>query len=204
MDPLPLLAFSLAAALSMATPGPTITTLIARVIARGPAGILPFCAGLVVGDVIWLGAAVFGLSLLAQAAQPAFAVLKSAGVGYLLFLAWRLWTAPCVPPDAHAKLPDGAGWRAFAGAVLLNLGNPKVMVFYTALAPAVIDLKHVTAGGFAALAGVLVAVFSGVLAGYVVLAARARRLVRDARAVRRVHRASGVAMAGAAVAVATR
>lgn len=203
MDPLALLAFALAMGLSMAAPGPTIAALLARVIARGTPGILPFCAGLVVGDVLWLGAAVFGLSVLAQTAQPVFAALKWAGVAYLLFLAWKLWTAPAAAPE-DAPLPQGEGWRAFGGAVLLNLGNPKVMVFYTALAPAVIDMAHVTLLGFAELALVLVVVFSGVLAAYVLLASRARRLVRDARAVRRVQRASGVAMGGAAIAVATR
>lgn len=187
----------------MATPGPTITALLARVIARGVPGILPFCAGLVVGDVIWLGAAVFGLSVLAQTAQPVFAALKWAGVGSLLFLAWRLWTAPAVAPS-NAPLPAGEGGRAFLGAVLLNLGNPKVMVFYTALAPAVIDLTHVALLDFLELAAVLTLVFSAVLGGYVALAARARRLVRDVRAVRRINRASGVAMAGAAAVVATR
>lgn len=203
METLPLLAFALAMSLSMAIPGPTITTLLARIIARGTPGILPFCIGLVVGDVLWLGAAVFGLSVLAQTAQPVFAVLKWAGVAYLLFLAWKLWTAPAVAP-AEAQRPTGNGWRAFGGAVMLNLGNPKVMVFYTALAPAVIDLTQVTVLDFAGLAAILAAVFSAILAGYVLLASRARRLVRNARAVRRVNRAAGVTMAGAAAAVAAR
>ena len=65
-------------------------------------------------------------------------------------------------------------------------------------------MTHVTPGRFAVLGLTLVVVFSGVLALYVALAVRARGLVRDLRAVRRINRASGVAMAGAAAAVASR
>lgn len=205
MNALSLFAFALVMALSMATPGPTITALLARVIARGTPGIVPFCAGLVVGDVIWLTAAVLGLSLLAQTAQPIFAVLKWFGVAYLIYLAVKLWTAPAMAPaEALPLVARGDGLRSFLGAVLLNLGNPKVMVFYTAITPAVLDVSSVAPASFALLAGVLVAVFSGVLATYVLLAARARRLLRSARAVRRVNQACGVSMAGAAVAVAAR
>jgi threonine/homoserine/homoserine lactone efflux protein len=203
IDALSLAGFALAMAIAMATPGPAIAALLARVLGRGTAGVLPFCAGFILGDVLWLGIAVLGLSLVAEIAQPVFAAIKWAGVGYLLFVAWKLWTAPAVLP-ADAALPPGEGLRAFAGSLALTLGNPKVVVFYTALAPAVIDVTQVTAGGFALMALTLGLVFACVLAAYVLLAVRARRLLRDARMVRRANRACGATMAGAAVAIALR
>jgi threonine/homoserine/homoserine lactone efflux protein len=205
MDVLTLAGFAAALALSTASPGPTITTLVARVIARGRNGALPFCAGLILGDVIWLVAAVFGLSLLAEAAQPVLAVLKWAGVAFLLWLAWKAWTAPVVLPGQGAASPlRGEGARLAATGITLTLGNPKTMLFYTAITPALLDVGRVDAAGLGALAVVLVVVYAGVLAAYVAAALRARHLLRSTRAVRAVNRTAGVAMAGAAAAVATR
>lgn len=203
MDALTLLAFGAALALSTASPGPTITTLVARVLARGRPGAAAFCIGLILGDLVWLAAAVFGLSLVAEAAQPALAVLKWAGVGFLLWLAWKAWNAPAALP-AEMPAPAGEGARLALTGIALTLGNPKTMLFYTAITPAVLDLGRVDLPGFAALAAVLVVVYAAVLAGYVVTALKARHLLRSTRAVRRVNQAAGLAMAGAAATVATR
>ncbi len=204
MDALTLAGFAAALALSTASPGPTITALVARVLARGRAGAAAFCAGLILGDLVWLAAAVFGLSLLAEAAQPVLAVLKWAGVAFLLWLAWKAWMAPAVLPATGAPPPRGEGARLAATGITLTLGNPKTMLFYTAITPALIDLGQVGLADLAALGAVLVAVYAAVLFAYVVAALRARHLLRSPRAVRVVNRAAGAAMAGAAVAVATR
>lgn len=203
MDALTLAAFAGALALSTASPGPTITTLVARVLARGRPGAAAFCLGLVVGDLLWLAAAVFGLALLAEAAQPVLAVLKWAGVGFLLWLAWKAWTAPAVLPQDMPP-PRGDGARLALTGITLTLGNPKTMLFYTAITPALMDVGQVTMAGFLALGTVLVLVYAAVLAAYVAAALRARHLLRSTRAVRAVNRAAGAAMAGAAAAVATR
>jgi threonine/homoserine/homoserine lactone efflux protein len=203
MDALTLLAFAAALALSTASPGPTITTLVARVLARGRDGAGAFCLGLILGDLVWLAAAVFGLSLLAGAAQPVLSVLKWAGVAFLLWLAWKAWSAPAALP-ADVPAPRGEGARLALTGIALTLGNPKTMLFYTAITPAVLDLGQLDLAAFAALAAVLTLVYAAVLAGYVATALKARHLLRSTRAVRRVNQAAGVAMAGAAVAVATR
>jgi threonine/homoserine/homoserine lactone efflux protein len=86
----------------------------------------------------------------------------------------------------------------------VTLGNPKVIVFYLALLPNLVDLASLGAIGFAELVGVTLGVLAFVFAGYVLLAARARRLFTSPRAMRLVNRSAGTVMAGAAVAVATR
>ena len=198
------LTFALAVALATASPGPTIAALLARVLGRGSGGMPAFCAGLVVGDMIWLAVAVFGLALIAEAAQPVFVAVKYGGAAYLLWLAWRTWTAPVTVADGTQALPRGEGIRLFAGGLALALGNPKTMVFYLALAPALVDLTDLGWAAFAGLQATLGVVYGLVLFGYVHLAARARRLVRDSRALRLVNRVTGGVMAGAAVVVATR
>jgi threonine/homoserine/homoserine lactone efflux protein len=142
--------------------------------------------------------------VVAQTFHEVFIVIKYAGVAYLLYLAWKLWTAPVQAQDIGAAPPREHPLFLFMGGLAVSLGNPKVMVFYLALLPNLIDLGSVTLAGYAELVAVSVAVLTAVDGGYVLLAARARRLLRSARAMRMVNRGTGAVMAGAAAAIATR
>ncbi len=127
--------FSLfAASLTVASgsPGPSIAALVARVLTRGPRSVLPFLAAMWIGEAIWLACAVFGLAVIAQTFQTAFAALKIGGRRLSrCFLAWKMWTAPVAEAE---PLPDaGSGWRLFGAGLAVTLGNPKIMVFYLAL-----------------------------------------------------------------------
>ena len=197
-----LTAFAIVFAFAAASPGPAVAAVLARVIAKGSSGMVFFVLGLMLGDLIWLSAAVFGLAALAALFQPLFLVLKYLGAAYLLFLAWKLWHAPAIA--ASAEPVRGQGVRLFGGGLLLAMGNPKTMLFYLALLPTLIDLPSLNAVGFAELAAVVAVVFVAVFTAYVVLAVQARRVFTSPRAIRLVNRTSGVAMAGAAAAVAVR
>ena len=70
--------------------------------------------------------------------------------------------------------------------------------------PTVIDLTRLTLVDMAELAAIVAVVVSIVLAGYVLLAAHARRMFTSPRAVRTVNRTAGLAMAGAAALIVTR
>jgi threonine/homoserine/homoserine lactone efflux protein len=197
------LIFAAALFVAAASPGPATIALVARGLARGTSGAFAFMLGIAIGDVFWLCAAVLGLAVLAQTFGMVFLALKYAGAAYLLFLAWRLWTSP-TGPDA-AKLPEtDKSLRLFAAGLILMLGNPKVMVFYLALLPNLIDLGAITPVGFAELIVVTLVVVLCVDGTYVLTAARARLLFKSARALRWMNRCSGAMMAGAAAAVAAR
>jgi threonine/homoserine/homoserine lactone efflux protein len=186
-----------------ASPGPTVAALLARVLARGRRGILPFCLGLVAGDLLWLGAAVLGLGMVVTLFQPVFVALKYLGAAYLLFLAWKLWTSP-VAAVADIAPPRGEGARLFLGAIAVVSGNPKTMLFYFALLPTVLPLGRIAPADFAVLAAAVVVVYGAILVAYVLAADRARRAFTSVAARRRINRATGAVMAGAAVAVASR
>jgi threonine/homoserine/homoserine lactone efflux protein len=78
------------------------------------------------------------------------------------------------------------------------------MLFYLAVLPTVIDLTRLTVMDMLELAGIVALVVSAVLAGYVVLAAQARRMFTSAQAVRRLNRGAALAMAGAAATIVAR
>lgn len=198
-----LLIFAAVFGAAAAAPGPTVAALVARVLARGRGDILPFCLGLMAGDLLWLTAAVLGLGLVVALFQPFFVALKYLGAAYLLYLAWKMWTAP-VATEAAATPPRGEGPRLFLGAIAVVSGNPKTMLFYVALLPTVLPIGRISVADFALLAAAVVIVYGAILVCYVSAADRARRVFTSAIARRRINRATGVAMAGAAVTVASR
>jgi len=89
-----LLTFCAVYALAVAAPGPGVAAVIARGLAHGLKGTPAFIAGFMVGDLAWFGIAATGLAALAKTAATAFVVIKWIGVAYLLYLAWKLWSAP--------------------------------------------------------------------------------------------------------------
>jgi threonine/homoserine/homoserine lactone efflux protein len=204
MDLAGLVVFGTALLVAAASPGPGIAALVARVLGRGPRGAVAFSAGLAVGDVVWLACAVVGLAALAEAFHGLFLAIKYGGVAYLAYLAYRIWTAPVEARALAAETAREHPFRLFLAGLALTLGNPKVMVFYLALLPTILDLSRVTLWGFAELVGVTLSVLALVFAAYALAAARARRLFTSPKALRALNRATGAAMAGAAVAIAAR
>ena len=204
MDPAALLVFAGALFVAAASPGPGIAAIVARVLGRGMGGAFAFTAGVALGDVVWLTIAMLGLAAIAQTFHGVFLAIKYAGVCYLLYLAWKLWTQPVVAHEVAADAADIKPLRLFLAGLAVTMGNPKVMVFYLALLPSLIDLHGITLLGWLELSLVTLGVLACVFGGYVVLAARTRRLFTSPRAVRMVNRGTGAVMASAAVAIAAK
>lgn len=198
-----LLTFCAVYALTVASPGPGVAAVVARGLAHGMKGTPAFIAGFLVGDLVWFGIAATGLAALARTAATLFVAIKWAGVVYLLYLAWKLWTAPARRVAVQAG-DQAHGWRAFTGSMLLTLGNPKAILFFLALLPTVVDLATLNLLSIAEISLAICVVQPAVLIPYALLAAKARNLFTTPGAVRTLNRSSGVAMAGAAVVVATR
>jgi threonine/homoserine/homoserine lactone efflux protein len=191
--------------LAVASPGPGVAAIVARVLGRGTRGAPAFIAGFLVGDLIWFTLAATGLAMLAQAAYAVFVVVKFAGAAYLLYLAYKLWTAPpALMGDEAVAARRERPIQLFMGSFALTMGNPKTMVFFLAVLPTVVELKRLTVGGFFEIALVICCVLPAVLGSYAFFAGRARKHLTRPQSVRWVQRGTGVVMAGAAVAVATR
>jgi threonine/homoserine/homoserine lactone efflux protein len=204
MEPAGLLLFSSALFIAAASPGPGIAAIVARVLGRGLKETIPFSIGIALGDVVWLTFAILGLAALAQTFHEVFLVVKYAGAAYLLYLAYKLWTAPATAREVVAEEQAEHPARLLLGGLALTLGNPKTMVFYLALLPTFLDLTRITVLGYAELAFVTLAVLAVVFGGYIALATRARRLFTSPGAIRMLNRFTGTIMAGAAAAVAAR
>ena len=198
-----LLAFAATYFAVLVLPGPGVTALVARVISRGTYGCPAFIAGFVVGAIAWFTIAATGLAVLASTFAAIFVAIRYSAAAYLLYLAWKLWTAPVRPRASNQPSVNGRA-RLFLAGLAINLGNPKVIVFFLALLPTVVDLSTLTPLSFAELALIVITVASSVLTAYALAAARARRMFTSPRAIRLMNRGSGVVMAGAAATIATR
>lgn len=203
MEPTSLLIFAGALLVAAGSPGPSIAALVARVVSKGFRDVLPFLAAMWIGEAIWLSLAVFGLAFVAQSFHFAFVVVKWLGVAYLVYLAWKMWTAPVDAREGEMPLRDSP-IRLFAAGMAVTLGNPKIMMFYLALLPTIIDLASVTIVGWLELTLTMAAVLIAIDLCWVFAAAQARKVLRSRRAMRIANRVSATTMAGAAVAIAAR
>ena len=193
-----------ALAVAAAIPGPGVVALIARALGAGFRSSLFMALGLVVGDLVYLTAVILGLALLAQTFGTAFLVIKWIGVAYLAWLAFTFWRTGIRTRQVGADRSRDGAFASFLSGLLVTLGNPKVMVFYLAITPTIIDIASVTASDYGMLMVITAMVLLVVLVPYLVLAARARWFLATPRALKMLNRTAATFMAGAAAAIAFR
>lgn len=191
-----LLIFAAALFVAAGSPGPSIAALVARVISKGFRDVFPFLLAMWIGEGIWLSLAVFGLAVVAQTFHFAFVVVKWVGVAYLAYLAWKMWTAPVDAKEGEMPREDSAIKLFFAG-MAVTLGNPKIMMFYLALLPTIIDLASVSIVGWIELTATMAVVLIAIDVAWVLAASQARKLLKSKRAMKIANRISATTMAGA-------
>ena len=204
MDLASLTLFVTALLLASGTPGPGIATLVARVLGTGIGGAAPLAFGLAVGDIVWLSTGVWGLAALAQTFHGVFMLVKWVGIAYLFYLAWKMWNTSAAGRDVTADMRKESASALFLTGLAVCLGNPKVMAFYWALVPTLLDVTKVTVTGWLQLVVATFGVLTITFGGYILLADRARLLIKQGNAVRTVNRVAAVAIAGTAVWMAAR
>jgi len=198
-----LVAYSGALFIAAAIPGPGVTALVARALGSGFRETFFMGLGVILGDMIYLTAVVFGLALIAQTFTTIFLVVKFAGVLYLGYIAWKLWTAGLLPEDIKAKPSTNAAMSFFSG-LLVTLGNPKTMLFYVALVPTLIDIAAIGPRDYGLLLTATFLVLLTVLVPYMLLAARARLLLKQPKALKALNRVAASVLAGTAAYIAVR
>jgi threonine/homoserine/homoserine lactone efflux protein len=196
------LALAATLALAMAAPGPGVISVVARALAIGWRRNLPFISGMMLGDLTLLGLTLSGLAAIATRFATAFVIMKILGGLYLGYLGVRAWRAPATGFEAAAAVQP-SGWHAFASGLLLTVSNPKAILFYAAIFPALIDLPHLATADAARLALLTGGTLFSVMLGYSLACAKARRLFRSPKAIKTLNRGAGGVMVGAGIVVAS-
>ncbi len=127
-----------AALLLFVVPGPAVLYIVTRSLAQGRNAGLVSVAGIHVGSLVHIAAAILGLSALIAASTVAFTTVKWAGAAYLVYLGFRALRA-----DDEALRPgraDSATYRKiFLQGIVVNVLNPKTAVFFLACGPQFVD-----------------------------------------------------------------
>jgi len=196
MDLFTLLTFTIAYAIAVLVPGPGVAAVVARALGGGFKGAFPMVLGILAGDLMYFVFAVFGLAAVATYFGPVFTVVRWAGAAYLLYIAYKFWTAR---PGAEQMKPKNEGWlKTFLAGFSLTMGNPKTIVFYLAILPTVIPLDQMNILAFAELTFIVVVVLLIIGCGYALLASYARDFFKSPKALGRLNKTAGAMMATAA------
>ena len=204
-----LIAFFGVAVVLALTPGPDNIFVLLQSAQRGWRAGMAVVVGLCAGLVVHTAAVALGLAAVFAASAVAFTVLKFCGAAYLAYLAWQALRAPAavaseVPTNAPVAQAPSLG-RMVGRGVVMNLTNPKVLVFFLAFLPQFADparggvaLQLMVLGVVFMVATLLVfgaiACFSGVFGAL---------LQRSARAQTVLNRVAGLVFLGLAVRLVT-
>lgn len=200
-----LLAFTLAAFVLIVIPGPSVLFVISRALAYGRRTALLTVLGGAVGSFVSAVAIAIGVGTLIQTSAIAFAILKYAGAGYLIYLGirairhrGRLWAA------MEQKVEPVSSRRTLLEGFVVSVTNPKSMVFFVAVLPQFVDPSAGTASLQMILFGAvfaLIALGSDTVWGVAAGAVRAW-FARSKRRLEWVGGASGLTMMGLGVGIA--
>jgi threonine/homoserine/homoserine lactone efflux protein len=194
-------AFAAASTVLLVIPGPTILLVVSYALGQGWRAALPISVGVALGDFTAMTLSMLGIGALLAASATVFTLLKWAGAAYLVYLGIRLYRAGGAL-EAEPRT-DGASPAGMLGhAWLVTALNPKSITFFVAFLPQFLD-RHADLLPQVLVfeATFLVLAFANALT-WALVAARARSVVSNPRAIRIFNRAGGTALIGAGLATA--
>ena len=166
-----LLAFIPAALALNLTPGADMMLCLGQGLRGGPRAALAADFGISAGAMIHVTAAGLGLGAVVATSPWLFDAIRWLGVGYLLWLAFAALRGGTIRPTGGSVI---FARRAFREALLVNLSNPKVILFALAFVPQFVDPdagsilgQFLIFGAILSLGGLLINGFVGVFAGSV-------------------------------------
>ena len=147
-------AFFIASVLLAVAPGPDNLFVLTQSALHGKLSGIMVVSGLCTGLLVHTGAVALGVAVIFQASALAFTMLKLAGAGYLVYLAWGVFRAT---PERISMTggQDNSLGVLYRRGIIMNVTNPKVGVFFLAFLPQFIDPTHPQASLQVGLLGLL-------------------------------------------------
>jgi len=188
------------------TPGPANLFAVATGIERGRRAALLAVAGMNVATLVWFGAAALGLGTLVAAFPQVF---RWVAVGGALYVAWLGLSA--LMKSARPAAPVVAGQErihprrpAFVDGFLVQIANPKAVLFFTAVLPPFLDVNRPTAPQLALFALAVIAMDVVTMSAYGLGGAALARRMSQPRFARGFSIFVGVLLLSAAVLIVSR
>ena len=195
------LAFVAASSILLIIPGPTILLVVSYALGQGMRTAFPVAVGVALGDFTAMTLSMLGIGALLAASATVFTILKWIGAAYLIYLGVKLFRAGGTL-NAEPRTDAASAAKMVAHAWLVTALNPQSITFFVAFLPQFLDRQ----GDFWTQmlifeATFLVLAFANAF-GYALVAARARALFRNPRAISTFNRAGGTLLIGAGIATA--
>jgi threonine/homoserine/homoserine lactone efflux protein len=195
------LAYTLACVVLTIIPGPSVMLVVGQTLMRGKTAAMMCILGDVVGSIVLTGLSFAGVGAILAASTVLFQTVKWVGVLYLAWLGYSQIREArrdggSVETSVQTRSPKGSFWRSFWAGTLTAIFNPKAIVFYMAFLAQFIDPAGDLAVQLAVLTVTSSLVVMGLLTGYAVLAAHARKVFQTSKARRRMGYAGGGFMIG--------
>jgi len=160
--------------------------------------------GLQLGLIVQIAIIAAGVGAILAASATAFQVIKWFGVAYLVYLAYKQWQAlPMDMSDESGVRPIGKPLSLVFRGFLVNVSNPKALVFMLAVLPQFINPHEALLPQYVAITVTMISVDMLVMAGYTGLASRVLRLLRTPKQQKRLNRTFAGLFIGAATFLAT-
>lgn len=120
------------------SPGPAILYIVTRTLDQGHAAGFASSAGIAAGGIVHVCLAAFGVAAVAAAWPMSLMLVQAAGAAYLIWIGWqRIRSAG---KAAEIKKPPAAElFKVFRDGVIVNLTNPKTVLFLLAFLPQFVD-----------------------------------------------------------------
>jgi len=142
VDPARYGAFLVAMFVMAITPGPANLFAIATGMERGKGAALISVIGMNTATLVWFGCSALGLGALILAFPKAFHVLALAGAAYLVWLGAKSLWAGVRNLESHASATVRAGRSAFVDGFMVQIANPKILLFFSGVLPPFLDIKR--------------------------------------------------------------
>ena len=154
--------------------------------------------GLQLALLVQIAIVAAGAGVLFATTPWAFLIVKWFGVVYLLYLAYLQWTAPTQSIEIQQDLSNKSRSKLILHGFLVNMSNPKAIVFLLAVLPQFLDLSKPQWIQYVIMAATMISIDLIVMAGYTGLAAKVLRLLKSSKQQKYLNRTFAVLFACAA------
>ena len=184
-------------------PGISVLVVSARSAASGLVHGVFTTIGIVVGDIIFIILAIYGLTVAAEIMGSHFSLVKYLGGAYLIWLGIQLWRSePCSGEIENNTEPSLLS--SFLAGLFITLGDQKAILFYLGFFPAFVDLSSVTPADTSIIILIATLTVGGTKLFYAIMADRASLLLTSSRATKIINIVAGTVMVGVGVALAVK
>ncbi|HEM7142062.1 TPA: LysE family transporter [Acinetobacter nosocomialis] len=159
--------------------------------------------GLQIALLIQIMIVAAGVGVLFATTPLAFQAVKWFGVAYLLYLAYLQWTAPVKDIEIQHEKKDKTVSALLLNGFVVNISNPKAIVFLLAVLPQFLDLNKPQWIQYLIMAVTMVTIDLIVMAGYTGLASKVLRLLRSTKQQKYLNRGFAVMFSCAALLLST-